>query len=295
MLYLPSDSCNCQSATFVMALRMSRRFKRGERSVASGPGSSGWLPAAASSSIDCAACAGGFWHGARRERATIVNATIVNATSNAEFFIGPSGLCKKGLPAFHYDFQLTHILGAELRKRRAHWTRSEAKDVHHFLHDRNLVSLSASAKFIEREHVSVHQTHQGGRITRGSSLMKLQRQLWSHRCNARSVAANADAVVPGHTIVTRSANPMQSIANAVDNLLVSPQVALAVFPTRQRGNTLCQLFNPCRARVHPIAAVNEQPQRCGTTDLRIVTGQTLVVGIGIIRRQSQDGIGPCPR
>src|SRR6202451_978001 len=172
MLYFPSASCNCQSATFFMALRMSRRFKRGERSVASGPGSSGWLPAAALSSADCAACAGGFWHGAKRERAR-----IVNATSNREFFIGPSGLWKKGLPAFQYNFHLAHILGAKLGKRRAHWTRGEAKGVHHFLHDRNLVSLSASAKFIEREHVSVHQTHQGCRITRGSSLMTLQGKL----------------------------------------------------------------------------------------------------------------------
>src|SRR6202034_2121090 len=274
MLYLPSASCNCQSATFFMALRMSRRFKRGEISVASGPGSSGWLPAAASSSAarssaDCAACAGGFWHGAKRERAI-----IVNATSNGEFFIGPSGLCKKGLPAFQYDFHLAHILGAKLRKRRAHWTRSETKDVHHFLHDRNLVSLSVSSKFIEREHVSVHQTHQDYRITRGSSLMKAQGKLWSDRCNARGVAANADAVVPGYTIVARSANPMQSIANAVDNLLVSPQVALAVFPTRQRGNARGQLFNPCWARVHPIAAVNNQPQWSRATYISIVTGQT---------------------
>src|SRR5580692_7540998 len=143
MLYLPSASCNCQSATFFMALRMSRRFKRGERSVASRPGSSGWLPAAASSSASCAACPGGFWQGAKRERARIVNARIVNATSKREFFIGPSGLCKKGLPSLQYDFHLAHILGAKLRKRRAHWTRSVAKDVHHFLHDGNLVSLSA--------------------------------------------------------------------------------------------------------------------------------------------------------
>src|ERR1700683_1331997 len=85
MLYLPSASCNCQSATLLMALRMSRRFKRGERSVASGPGSSGWLPAAARSSEDCAAGAEGFWHEAKGDRAR-----IMEAASTGKLLIGPS-------------------------------------------------------------------------------------------------------------------------------------------------------------------------------------------------------------
>ena len=88
MLYLPSDSCNCQSATFLIALRMSRLFRRGERSVASGPGLSGWLPAAViSSRAGGAGAAGGFCARAGASDAE----RAIRATQRRGLFIGWTG------------------------------------------------------------------------------------------------------------------------------------------------------------------------------------------------------------
>src|SRR5215469_7934196 len=60
MLYRPSDHRICQSATFLMAARMSLRLSFGERSLASGPGLSGSLPAA-SRSDNAGEAAEGAW------------------------------------------------------------------------------------------------------------------------------------------------------------------------------------------------------------------------------------------
>ena len=77
---------------------------------------------------------------------------------------------------------------------------------------------------------------------------------------------------------------MEAIAQSVHDVLVAAEVALPVLPSEG------QHFDPRRRRVHPIATVNEQRERGGGADGRIVVGQCFLVRVRILRRQSKDRI-----
>ena len=120
--------------------------------------------------------------------------------------------------------------------------------------------------------------------------MQLQRDLRRHIGDARGERADADRVVGRHQVVARAADPTKSIADVSLDDLEAPDVALTVLPRDQRRNRR-QPLDHRRARMEPVAAVNEQAERRRFANRRVVFQQTVVFRAGVVRRERQDSGG----
>jgi len=60
--------------------------------------------------------------------------------------------------------------------------------------------------------------------------MQLEREFWCDGSDAGRVGPNADTVIAGNAIIAGAADPVETVANPVHDLLVSAYVALYIFP-----------------------------------------------------------------
>jgi hypothetical protein len=207
------------------------------------------------------------------------------------------GLRQDGFPLFEHLLHLRDLLRPELGKGRAHRSGRQTDLIHHFFHDRNFVASPAGTQGKTRCHIFLNDLREHGGIPRRGSLMKLQRKLGSNCGNAGGLGTDTDTVIRGYPGIARPADPVQTIAYAVHDLLIAVDVALTVFPTDQSRNSSRYSFDPCRERVHPVTAVDDQAQGRRRADRRIVIpprrrSDNTAVGLGFHPPQLLPIVGP---
>src|SRR5207302_1693623 len=100
--------------------------------------------------------------------------------------------------------------------------------------ERDLVTPPSGTQSVQRNNIVAHQLSESGRIGGGSCLVQLKRELGRNCGDARSVGTDTNAVVSGNTIIANATDPKQTVANMVDDLLVTPDVTLSILPCEQR-------------------------------------------------------------
>ena len=58
--------------------------------------------------------------------------------------------------------------------------------------------------------------------------------------------------IAGDHVIASAANPVQAMAQAMADHLVTPQIRLTIFPADQLGD-LCEPFGERRRRIEPVA------------------------------------------
>src|SRR5262249_34116477 len=96
------------------------------------------------------------------------------------------------------------VLGREARQGRPHRPGGETQGVHHLLHHRDFESAPTGPERIERNHVGVHELVERGGVPRRRRFVELEREPGRDGGDARGVGPDAERVVDGNAVVSRS-------------------------------------------------------------------------------------------
>ena len=117
--------------------------------------------------------------------------------------------------------------------------------------------------------------------------MELQRNLGGHVRDAGRERPDAERVIRRHQVIPGATDPVQAVPDLATNDLKPSHVALAILPRNQGGDGR-QPFDQRGTGMEPVAAVNQQSQRCRRTESAVVGDDTILFRGRIVRRECED-------
>src|SRR5438046_1590270 len=93
-------------------------------------------------------------------------------------------------------------------------------------------------------------------------------------------------------MITRAANPVQTVPDPLPTHLVPAEVGLAVFPGTEIGNDFREVLHERGRGAEPIAAVDQETQWGGVRNRFVVSDDSFIIRVGIVRRERENSADP---